>query len=137
MIPRGGWGLSPFMKNLALWLVIGLSMILLFNIFNQTQPVEKELIFSDFLAQVEHGDVEEVTLKGSDIRGQLTDGTQFRTYAAEDPELIPALRKKGVRISAKPVEQNPWYNVLLSWLPMLLFIGVWIFFMRQMQGGGT
>jgi cell division protease FtsH len=125
------------MKNLALWLVIGLSMILLFNIFNQSQPVEKELIFSDFLAQVEHGDVEEVTLKGSEIHGQLTDGTRFRTYAAEDPELVPTLRKKGVRIAAKPVEQNPWYNILLSWLPMLLFIGVWIFFMRQMQGGGA
>jgi cell division protease FtsH len=129
--------LSPFMKNLALWLVIGLSMILLFNIFNQGQPVEKELIFSDFIAMVDRGEVAEVILKGSDIRGQLTDGTQFRSYAADDPELVPALRKKGVRIAAKPVEQNPWYNVLLSWLPMLLFIGVWIFFMRQMQGGGA
>ena len=129
--------LSPFMKNLALWLVIGLSMILLFNVFNQSQPVEKELIFSDFIAQVERGEVVEVTLKGSDIRGQLTDGTSFRTYAAEDPELVPTLRKQGVRIAAKPVEQNPWYNVLLSWLPMLLFIGVWVFFMRQMQGGGA
>lgn len=134
---KGGWGLSPFMKNLALWLVIGLSMILLFNIFNQGQPVEKELIFSDFIAMVDRGEVAEVTLKGSDIRGQLTDGTQFRSYAADDPELVPSLRKKGVRIAAKPVEQNPWYNVLLSWLPMLLFIGVWIFFMRQMQGGGA
>ncbi len=137
MNPRGSWGLSPLTKNIALWLVIGLSMILLFNIFNQGQPVEKELIFSDFIAQVDRGEVSEVTLKGSDIRGQMTDGTRFRTYAPEDPELVPSLRKKGVRIAAKPVEQNPWYNVLLSWLPMLLFIGVWIFFMRQMQGGGA
>ncbi len=129
--------MSPFMKNMALWLVIGLSMILLFNIFNQTQPVEKELIFSEFIAQVERGEVAEVTLKGSDIRGRLTDGTLFRTFAPEDPELVPSLRKQGVRIAARPVEQNPWYNVLLSWLPMLLFIGVWIFFMRQMQGGGA
>ena len=125
------------MKNMALWLVIGLSMILLFNIFNQSQPVEEELIFSDFIARVEQGEIAEVTLKGSDIRGRLTDGTRFRSYAAEDPELIPSLRKQGVRIAARPVEQNPWYNVLLSWLPMLLFIGVWIFFMRQMQGGGA
>ena len=125
------------MKNMALWLVIGLSMILLFNIFNQSQPVEKELIFSDFIARVEQGEIAEVTLKGLDIRGRLTDGTRFRSYAAEDPELIPSLRKQGVRIAATPVEQNPWYNVLLSWLPMLLFIGVWIFFMRQMQGGGA
>ncbi len=137
MSPKEGLGLSPFMKNMALWLVIGLSMILLFNIFNQTQPVEKELIFSEFIAQVERGEVAEVTLKGSDIRGRLTDGTLFRTFAPEDPELVPSLRKQGVRIAARPVEQNPWYNVLLSWLPMLLFIGVWIFFMRQMQGGGA
>ncbi|MBW8057365.1 MAG: ATP-dependent zinc metalloprotease FtsH [candidate division NC10 bacterium] len=129
--------MTPFMKNMALWLVIGLSMILLFNIFNQSQPVEEELIFSDFIARVEQGEIAEVTLKGSDIRGRLTDGTRFRSYAAEDPELIPSLRKQGVRIAARPVEQNPWYNVLLSWLPMLLFIGVWIFFMRQMQGGGA
>lgn len=125
------------MKNMALWLVIGLSMILLFNIFNQSQPVEKELIFSEFIAQVERGEVAEVTLKGSDIRGRLTDGTLFHTFAPEDPELVPSLRKQGVRIAARPVEQNPWYNILLSWLPMLLFIGVWIFFMRQMQGGGA
>ncbi len=129
--------LSPFMKNLALWLVIGLSMILLFNIFNQGQQVKKELIFSDFIAYVDKGEVAEVTLKGSDIEGRLTDGTVFQTYAPEDPELVPSLRKQGVRITAKPSEQNPWWNVLLSWLPMLVFIGVWIFFMRQMQGGGT
>ena len=129
--------MSPFTKNLALWLVIGLSMILLFNIFNQSQPTEKELIFSDFIARVDEGEVAEVTLKGSDIRGQLADGTRFRTFAPQDPELVPTLRKKGIKIAARPVEQNPWYNVLLSWLPMLLFIGVWIFFMRQMQGGGA
>ena len=129
--------LSPFMKNLALWLVIGLSMILLFNIFNQSQQVKKEMIFSEFIEYVDKGEVAEVTLKGSDIQGRLADGTVFRTYAPEDPELVPNLRKQGVRIAAKPTEQNPWWNVLLSWLPMLVFIGVWIFFMRQMQGGGT
>ncbi len=129
--------LSPFMKNLALWLVIGLSMILLFNIFNQGQQVKKEMIFSEFIEYVDKGEVAEVTLTGSDIQGRLADGTVFRTYAPEDPDLVPNLRKQGVRISAKPTEQNPWWNVLLSWLPMLVFIGVWIFFMRQMQGGGT
>ncbi len=129
--------LTPFMKNLALWLVIGLSMILLFNIFNQGQQVKKEMIFSEFIEYVDKGEVAEVTLTGSDIQGRLADGTVFRTYAPEDPDLVPNLRKQGVRISAKPTEQNPWWNVLLSWLPMLVFIGVWIFFMRQMQGGGT
>ncbi len=129
--------MSPFYKNLALWLGIGLVMVLIFNLFSQSQPPEKEIIFSDFMAKVEKGEVAEVTVKGADIRGKLTDQSLFRTYAAEDPELIPTLRQKGVRITARPVDPNPWYNILLSWLPMLLFIGVWIFFMRQMQGGGA
>lgn len=129
--------MSPFYKNLALWLGIGLVMVLIFNFFSQSQPQEKEIIFSDFMAKVEKGEVAEVTVKGADIRGKLTDQSFFRTYTAEDPELIPTLRQKGVRITARPVDPNPWYNILLSWLPMLLFIGVWIFFMRQMQGGGA
>ena len=129
--------MSPFFKNLALWLVIGLIMVLIFNIFQQSQPLEKEFIFSDFMQKVERGEVAEVTLKGSDIKGTLSDGTKFRTYAPDDRELVPNLRKKGVRITARPVEQNPWYQIVLGWLPMLVFIGIWIFFMRQMQGGGA
>ena len=125
------------MKNMALWLVIILSMILLFGIFSQSQTGRKELNFSEFLARVEQGEVAEVELKGSAITGKLKDGTPFQTYAAEDPELIPSLRKQGVVISAKPVEQTPWWSLVLNWLPMLLFIGVWVFFMRQMQGGGA
>jgi len=130
--------LNPLLKNVALWLMIGLIMILVFNIFNQGQPSEKELIFSDFMNKVEAGEVSEVTIKGSDIHGKMADGTVFKTYVPEDPEVLPTLRKKGVRIIVKPADSNPWYmNALLSWLPMLLFIGVWIFFMRQMQGGGA
>jgi cell division protease FtsH len=118
--------------------MIGLIMILVFNIFNQGQPPEKELIFSDFMNKVEAGEVSEVTIKGSDVHGKMGDGTVFKTYVPEDPEVLPTLRKKGVRIIVKPADANPWYmNALLSWLPMLLFIGVWIFFMRQMQGGGA
>ena len=129
--------MNPFFKNLALWLVIGLIMVLVFNIFNQSQPQEKELIFSDFMAKVTKGEVAEVIVKGADIKGKLTSGEIFRTYAPDDKDMIAELRQKGVRIIAKPVDGNPWYiNMLLSWLPMLLFIGVWIFFMRQMQGGG-
>jgi cell division protease FtsH len=125
------------MKNMALWLVIILSMILLFGIFSQSQTGRKELNFSEFLARVEQGEVAEVELKGSAITGKLKDGTPFQTYAAEDPELVPSLRKQGVIISAKPAEQTPWWSLVLNWLPMLLFIGVWVFFMRQMQGGGA
>ena len=130
--------MNPLLKNVALWLMIGLIMILVFNIFNQGQPPEKELIFSEFMNKVEAGEVSEVTIKGSDIHGKMADGTVFKTYVPEDPEVLPTLRKKGVRIIVKPADSNPWYmNALLSWLPMLLFIGVWIFFMRQMQGGGA
>ena len=130
--------MSPFFKNLALWLVIGLIMVLVFNIFNQSQPQEKEMIFSDFMARVAKGEVSEVIVKGADIKGKLANGESFRTYAPDDKDMISELRRRGVRITAKPVDGNPWYvNMLLSWLPMLLFIGVWIFFMRQMQGGGA
>jgi cell division protease FtsH len=122
---------------MALWLVIILSMILLFGIFSQSQTGRKELNFSEFLARVDQGEVGEVELKGSAITGKLKDGTPFQTYAAEDPELVPSLRKQGVVISAKPVEHTPWWSLVLNWLPMLLFIGVWVFFMRQMQGGGA
>jgi len=129
---------SPFFKNLALWLVIGLIMVLVFNIFNQSQPMQKELIFSDFMTKVERGEVGEVTIKGSEITGRLTDNTVFRTYTADDKDMIGLLRRQGVKITAKPVDGNPlWMQALVSWLPMLLFIGVWIFFMRQMQGGGA
>ena len=130
--------MNPFFKNLALWLVIGLIMVLVFNIFNQTQPMQKELIFSDFMAKVERGEVGEVTLRGSDITGRLSDNSVFRSYAPEDKDMLPLLRKQGVKITAKPSEGQPWYmTFLLSWLPMLLFLGIWIFFMRQMQGGGA
>jgi cell division protease FtsH len=129
---------NPFFKNLALWLVIGLIMVLVFNIFNQTQPMQKELIFSDFMAKVERGEVGEVTLRGSDITGRLSDNSVFRSYAPEDKDMLPLLRKQGVKITAKPSEGQPWYmTFLLSWLPMLLFLGIWVFFMRQMQGGGA
>ena len=130
--------MSPFFKNLALWMVIGLIMVLVFNIFNQSQPMQKELIFSDFMTKVERGEVSEVTIKGNDITGRLTDNTVFRTYTPDDKDMIGLLRKQGVKITARPAEGNPWYvQALFSWLPMLLFIGVWIFFMRQMQGGGA
>jgi len=129
---------NPTFKNLALWMVIGLIMVLVFNIFNSNQPMQKELIFSDFMMKVERGEVNDVTIKGNDIAGRLADNSAFRTYTPDDKDMIGLLRKQGVKITAKPAEGNPWYiQALFSWLPMLLFIGVWIFFMRQMQGGGA
>jgi cell division protease FtsH len=129
--------LSPFYKNLALWLVISLVMIALFNLFNKPQTTKEPVSYTDFLASVEKGEVLSVTIQGDDIQGFLVGGKKFKTFAPRDVDLIKTLRGKGVRITAKPVDESPWYmTILISWFPMLLLIGVWIFFMRQMQAGG-
>jgi cell division protease FtsH len=126
-----------FYKNLALWLVVGLIVVLLFNMWNQPRRTQREASFSEFLMALENGQVDHVTIQGQNILGRFRDGSEFRTYAPNDPQLVPLLRQKGVSISARPEENNPWYmTVLVSWFPMLLLIGVWVFFMRQMQAGG-
>src|SRR5262250_1273353 len=145
--PRGGphrlapYGMipamNPFYKNLALWMVIGLIVILLFQLFQQNQSPRGEIVFSDFLKKVESGEVREVTLKGNNVSGRLSDGSSFRTFTADYPDLVKSLKDRGVKIDVKPPETNSWLAIVLQWVPMLLFIGVWIFFMRQMQGGGA
>jgi cell division protease FtsH len=117
--------------------VIGLIVILLFQLFQQNQSPRGEIVFSDFLKKVETGEVREVTLKGNNVSGRLSDGSSFRTYTADYPDLVKSLKDRGVKIDVKPAETNSWLAVVLQWVPMLLFIGVWIFFMRQMQGGGA
>jgi cell division protease FtsH len=129
--------MNPFYKNLALWMVIGLIVILLFNLFQANQSPRGEIVFSDFLKKVESGEVREVTLRGNSVTGRLSDGSSFRSFTADYPDLVKTLRDRGVKIEVKPPDTNPWYAILLQWVPMLLFIGVWIFFMRQMQGGGA
>jgi cell division protease FtsH len=129
--------LTPFYKNLALWLVISLMVILLFNMFNHPSQTKQQTSYSDFLNAVSQGEVSQVTIQGNNIIGKYKDGTSFRTFAPSDPNLIRDLRDKGIQISAKPVDESPWYmTILISWFPMLLLIAVWIFFMRQMQAGG-
>jgi cell division protease FtsH len=129
--------LNPLQKNIALWLVISLVFVLLYHLFNQPKSTPGNVIFSEFMTSVEKGQVAEVAIQGENITGKLTDGKTFKTYMPKDAQLIPLLRQKDVRISAKPLEDSPWYmNVLISWFPMLLLIGVWVFFMRQMQSGG-
>jgi len=128
---------SPFYKNLALWMVIGLIVIVLFNVFQASQPSRDKMVFSDFLKRVESGEVREVLIRGKSVSGKLADGNTFRTFTADYPDLIKALKDKGVKIAVEPEDSNPWYAYVLQWVPMLLFIGVWIFFMRQMQGGGA
>ena len=129
--------MNPLQKNIALWLVISLVFVMMYHLFSQPKVTQTEIIYSDFLSNVEKSQVSEVTIQGENITGKLTNGTIFKTYAPNDAGVIAILKEKGVRISAKPVDDSPWYMTLLvSWLPMLLLVGVWIFFMRQMQGGG-
>jgi cell division protease FtsH len=127
--------LSPFYKNLALWLVISLMIIMLVQIFKQPDRSVSTVSYSDFLNMVENQAVVQVTIQGDQITGTSSQGP-FKTYAPKDPELIKLMRSKGVKISVKPEENSSWFQVFLSWVPMLLLIGVWIFFMRQMQVGG-
>ena len=130
--------LNQFYKNLALWLVIGMIMIALFNIFNQPLNSQSDVIFSEFMDQVEGGKVSEVTIQGDRVNGKYLDGSSFQTMTpSKDQDLVRILRDKGVRIVVVPPEQTSWYmNILISWFPMILLLGIWIFFMRQMQAGG-
>ena len=129
--------MNTFSKNLTLWLVISLMMILLFQIFKKETRQTGQLSYSEFLSMVERGDVSQVTIQGDKISGVADHGRSFRTYAPKDLELIKILRNKGIEITARPDDASPWYmTILVSWFPMLLLIGVWIFFMRQMQVGG-
>jgi cell division protease FtsH len=131
---------NNFGKNLALWIIIGLLLVALFNLFqtSSTRGPQASLPFSDFLSDVNRGQVADVTIQGHNIGGHFTDGRAFSTYAPDDPNLVSRLTDKQVRITAAPIEDNvpSLFSILVSWFPMLLLIGVWVFFMRQMQGGG-
>lgn len=129
--------MNPFYKNMALWLVIALVMVLLFNLFNQPKAARQKILFSEFRLAVERGDVREVTIQGNNIYGKFNNGKEFKTYSLEDPDLVKDLMAKQVTIDVKPDEQSSWWmQIIISWFPMLLLIGVWIFFMRQVQIGG-
>ena len=128
-----------FSRNAALWIVVLLLILALFNLFqgSASRGPQMEMSFSDFLDNVETGQIRDVKIQGPTISGQFNDGRQFKTYAPDDPNLVSELRANGVGIEAMPEEQlNPLLQILISWFPVLLLIGVWIFFMRQMQGGG-
>jgi cell division protease FtsH len=124
-------------RNIALWAVVVLMALLLVSFFTRTQQHAPEIIFSDFLNDVDHGHVADVTIQGNQIQGETANGEHFKTYTPNDPELVQELRAKGVKIAAKPADGDPWWMVLLvQWLPMLPLVALWIFFMRQMQIGG-
>jgi len=126
-------------KNLLMWGVIVLLVVGLFNLFNNParDTSANKIPFSIFLEEVDNGRVVEVEIKGNTITGTLSNGTKFNTYAPNDPNLVEKLTSKNVNITATPADDKipSLIGILLSWFPMLLLIGVWIFFMRQMQGG--
>ena len=129
--------MNTFYKNLSMWLVIGLTMILLFQLFNKPQKQTDAITYSEFWSNVESGAINKVNIQGEEITGIGQDGRPFKTIAPDDTELLPMLRKSEVNIAVKKPEETPWYlTIFISWFPMLLLIGVWIFFMRQMQMGG-
>ena len=126
-------------KNILFWVVVGLFMILLFNLFSvpHHEP-EEDVIFSEFMTKLDKGEVERVIIKASHISAVLKDKTRIRTYSVEYPELVQVLRDKGVQIEAKPPDESPWYiTFLVTWGPFVLFLGLWFFLMRQMQMGGN
>ena len=129
--------MNPFYKNLALWIVITLMMIMLYNLFNQQHLAETNISYTEFLSMVDSGSISNVVIQGQELFLTDVNHNRFKVYAPRDTDLIKILRQKGVTISAKPESDSPWYmNVLVSWFPMIVLIGVWIFFMRQMQAGG-
>ena len=133
--------MNNFTKNLALWVIIGLLLIALFNLFQNpsSRSPQSNLSYSEFLSEVDAGRINDVTIQGKTINGHYADGRSFSTYVPpEDPNLVASLRERGVSITAAPIDDSmpSLLGVLVSWFPMLLLIGVWIFFMRQMQSGG-
>ncbi|MCW0180445.1 MAG: ATP-dependent zinc metalloprotease FtsH, partial [Zavarzinia sp.] len=127
-------------RNLALWVVIALLLFALFNAFQSSsgRKTGPAMTYSEFVTQIDAGRVADVTIQGDQITGRLTNNSDFTTYAPYDPNMISRLLERGVNVKAEPLDKSgpTLLDVLVSWFPMLLLIGVWIFFMRQMQSGG-
>jgi cell division protease FtsH len=124
------------MKNLIFWAIIFVVLLVLFQLFAKPRPTVLDKTYSDFLSAVDSGRVHEVEIRGRNITWKEKDGKSYKTYAPEDPEMIKFLREKRIVINAKKEEETPWYSYLINWFPMLLLIGLWLFFMRQVQVGG-
>jgi cell division protease FtsH len=128
--------LNQFQKNIALVLTVLLVFLLVWQLFNQPKTGTKDINYSEMIAFLDKGEIKEVTMQGENITGKLTNGNTFKTYSPKDDKLVTQFREKGVNITAKPTEDSWYMTLLVSWLPMILIIGFWIFFMRQMQAGG-
>ena len=129
--------MNNIVKNIAIWLIVALVLMTVFNQFGAKTASEGQVVYSQFIDQVKQGHIAKVTIDGRVLRGETNDGRKFNTYAPSDPWLVSDLLKHNVVVEAKPdEEQSLLMSIFVSWFPMLLLIGVWIFFMRQMQGGG-
>ena len=129
--------MNNIVKNIAIWLIVALVLMTVFNQFSNKGTTDSQVVYSQFLDQVKQGQIAKVTIDGRVLRGVTADGKKFNTYAPSDPWLVSDLLKNNVTVEAKPDEEpSLLMNIFVSWFPMILLIGVWIFFMRQMQGGG-
>ncbi len=129
--------MNNLIKNMVIWLVIALVLMTVFNQFSTRQTTQTQMEYSQFIDELKQGRIAKVTIEGRTLKGTKADGRHFTTYTPSDPWMVSDLLKAGVVIDAKPEEEpSLLMNIFVSWFPMLLLIGVWIFFMRQMQGGG-
>ncbi|MHB8880799.1 MAG: ATP-dependent zinc metalloprotease FtsH [Thermodesulfovibrionales bacterium] len=125
-------------RSIFIWLLIGVMIILLFNLLNAPKKTQEEVIFSDFMTKLEENQVDEVSIKENAISGRFKDGAKFKTYFTEYPDLVKLMRTHNVKVTVKPPDQNPWYvNLFFTWGPIIFIAVIWIFFMRQMQAGGN
>jgi len=131
--------MNNFSKNIAVWVIISLVLVAIFNVFQggSDKNVGNAIAYSDFLARVNAGEVREVSIRGDKIFGASSSGVPFYSNIPKEDQLANSLSEKGIKVTAEPEESGMpgILSVLISWFPMLLFIGVWIFFMKQMQGG--
>jgi len=131
--------MNNFGKNIAVWVIISLVLVAIFNVFqgSSSQNTTNAIAYSDFLARVNAGEVREVSIQGDKISGASSSGVPFYSLIPKEEELANKLSEKGIKVTSEPIENGMpgIFSVLISWFPMLLFIGVWIFFMKQMQGG--
>ncbi len=129
--------MNQFSRNLMLWALIVLAMVMLFNMFQQPQAGMTRIPFTEFMNKVDDGQILSVTMQGQSLSAHTADNQTLQTYAPRDANVASMLMDKKVEIRVEPPEESPWYmTMLISWFPMLLLVGVWIFFMRQMQSTG-
>ena len=125
-------------KNIVIWLVIGLLMMALYNVFQTSSESRgvNEISYTTLISEVSGGNVRDVVISGDEITGTFNDGSRFHSFSPDDPQFIERLNDQGVIINVKPLKQSALFSIFISWFPMLLLIAVWVFFLRQMQGGG-